>query len=66
MADLRVGADAICTAAAWQAWLDLSLYPRQPWLGLIMTATFLRVRGLTSALLPLAGGFKQSKFRPAG
>jgi len=53
-------------AVAWQAWLDLNLYTRQPWLGLIMAASILRARGLTSTLLPLAGGFKQSKFRPQG
>jgi hypothetical protein len=51
---------------AWNAWLDLNLYPRLPWLGLIMAAAILRARGLTSHLLPLAAGFKQSKFRPQG
>ena len=53
-------------AVAWQAWLDLNLYTRLPWLGLIMAAAILRARGLTSHLLPLAAGFKQSKFRPQG
>ena len=53
-------------AVAWDAWLDLNLYTRQPWLGLIMAASILRARGLTSHLLPLAAGFKQSKFRPQG
>ena len=53
-------------AVAWDAWLDLNLYTRQPWLGLIMAAAILRARGLTSHLLPLAAGFKQSKFRPQG
>lgn len=53
-------------AVTWQAWLDLNLYTRQPWLGLIMAASILRARGLTSALLPLAGGFKRSRFRPQG
>ena len=53
-------------AVAWNAWLDLNLYTRQPWLGLIMAAAILRARGLTSHLLPLAAGFKQSKFRPQG
>lgn len=58
---------AIAAAAvAWNAWLDLSLYTRLPWLGLIMAASILRARGLTSHLLPLAAGFKQSKFRPQG
>jgi hypothetical protein len=58
---------AIAAAAiAWDAWLDLNLYTRQPWLGLIMAASILRARGLTSHLLPLAAGFKQSKFRPQG
>ncbi|WP_245435686.1 helix-turn-helix domain-containing protein [Microvirga calopogonii] len=52
--------------AAWQAWLDLNLYARLPWLGLIMAAAILRARGLTNHLLPLAAGFKQSKFRPQG
>jgi hypothetical protein len=31
-----------------------------------MAAAILRARGLTSHLLPLAAGFKQSKFRPQG
>jgi hypothetical protein len=53
-------------AVAWDAWLDLNLYTREPWLGLIMAATVLRARGLTSHLLPLAAGFKKSKFRPQG
>jgi hypothetical protein len=53
-------------AVAWQAWLDLNLYSRLPWLGLIMAAAILWARGLTGHLLPLAAGFKQSKFRPQG
>jgi len=53
-------------AVAWDAWLDLNLYTRLPWLGLIMAAAILRARGLTSHLLPLAAGFKQSRFRPQG
>jgi hypothetical protein len=53
-------------AIAWDAWLSLNLYTRQPWLGLIMAGAVLRVRGLTHHLLPLAAGFKQSKFRPQG
>jgi hypothetical protein len=58
---------AIAAAAvAWDAWLDLNLYTRQPWLGLILAAALLRARGLTGHLLPLAAGFKQSKFRPQG
>jgi hypothetical protein len=58
---------AIAAAAvAWNAWLDLNLYTRLPWLGLIMAAAILRARGLTTHLLPLAAGFKQSKFRPQG
>jgi Protein of unknown function (DUF1612)/HTH DNA binding domain len=58
---------AIAAAAvAWNAWLDLNLYTRLPWLGLVMAAAILRARGLTSHLLPLAAGFKQSKFRPQG
>jgi hypothetical protein len=58
---------AIAAAAvAWNAWLDLNLYTRLPWLGLIMAASILRARGLTNHLLPLAAGFKQSKFRPQG
>jgi hypothetical protein len=58
---------AIAAAAvAWNAWLDLNLYTRLPWLGLTMAASILRARGLTSHLLPLAAGFKQSKFRPQG
>jgi hypothetical protein len=51
---------------AWNAWLDLNLYTRLPWLGLIMAASILRARGLTSHLLPLAAGFKKSRFRPQG
>ncbi|WP_445504284.1 RHE_PE00001 family protein [Microvirga sp. G4-2] len=58
---------AVAAAAiAWDAWLNLNLYTRLPWLGLIMAAAILRARGLTSHLLPLAAGFKQSKFRPQG
>jgi hypothetical protein len=58
---------AIAAASvAWNAWLDLNLYTRLPWLGLIMAASILRARGLTAHLLPLAAGFKQSKFRPQG
>jgi hypothetical protein len=58
---------AIAAAAvAWNAWLDLNLYSRLPWLGLTMAASILRARGLTHHLLPLAAGFKQSKFRPQG
>jgi len=53
-------------AVAWNAWLDLNLYTRLPWLGLTMAASILRARGLTSHLLPLAAGFKKSKFRPQG
>jgi hypothetical protein len=61
------GWPAIAAAAvAWNAWLDLNLYTRLPWLGLIMAAAILRARGLTTHLLPLAAGFKQSKFRPQG
>ncbi|MBA1159189.1 DUF1612 domain-containing protein [Microvirga sp. Marseille-Q2068] len=61
------GWPAIAAAAvAWNAWLDLNLYARLPWLGLIMAASILRARGLTHHLLPLAAGFKQSKFRPQG
>lgn len=58
---------AIAAASmAWSAWLDLNLYTRLPWLGLIMAASILRARGLTNHLLPLAAGFKQSRFRPQG
>jgi len=46
--------------------LDLNLYTRFPWLRLTMAASILRARGLTNHLLPLAAGFKQSKFRPQG
>jgi hypothetical protein len=61
------GWPAIAAAAvAWNAWLDLNLHTRLPWLGLIMAAAILRARGLTAHLLPLAAGFKQSKFRPQG
>jgi hypothetical protein len=58
---------AVAAAAiAWDAWLELNLYTRQPWLGLIMAGAILRARGLTGHLLPLAAGFKNSKFRPQG
>jgi hypothetical protein len=61
------GWPAIAAAAvAWNAWLDLNLHTRLPWLGLIMAASILRARGLTNHLLPLAAGFKQSRFRPQG
>jgi hypothetical protein len=61
------GWPAVAAAAvAWNAWLDLNLYTRLPWLGLTMAAALLRTRGLTGHLLPLAAGFKQSKFRPQG
>jgi hypothetical protein len=53
-------------SVAWNAWLDLNLYTRLPWLGLTMAASILRARGLTNHLLPLAAGFKQSRFRPQG
>jgi hypothetical protein len=53
-------------AVAWNAWLDLNLYTRLPWLGLTMAASILRARGLTNHLLPLTAGFKKSKFRPQG
>lgn len=53
-------------AVAWDAWLDLNLYTRQPWLGLTMAASILRARGVTNHLLPLAAGFKKSNFRPQG
>jgi len=53
-------------SVAWQAWLDLGLYPRLPWLSLILAGAVLRARGLTAHLLPLAAGFKQAKFRPQG
>jgi len=53
-------------AVAWDAWLDLNLYTRQPWLGLTMAASILRARGVANHLLPLAAGFKKSKFRPQG
>jgi hypothetical protein len=53
-------------AVAWDAWMNLNLYPRQPWLGLILAGAILRARGLTAHLLPLAAGSKQSKFRPQG
>ncbi|SCZ00195.1 RHE_PE00001 family protein [Microvirga guangxiensis] len=58
---------AIAAAAvAWNGWLDLNLYTRLPWLGLTMAAAILRAKGLTDHLLPLAAGFKKSKFRPQG
>jgi len=53
-------------AVAWEAWLSLNLYPRLPWLGLILAAAVLRGRGLTTHLLPLAAGFKQARLRPRG
>jgi len=53
-------------AVAWEAWLSLNLYPRLPWLGLILAGAILRARGLTAHLLPLAAGFKQARLRPRG
>src|SRR4051812_14724811 len=45
---------AIAAAAmAWDAWTSLDMYPRQPWLGLIMAGSILRARGLTIHLLPM-------------
>jgi hypothetical protein len=58
---------AIAVAAvAPNAWLNLIFYTQLPWLGLTMAASILRARGVTSHLLPLAAGFKKSKFRPQG
>lgn len=58
---------AIAAAAvSWDAWLHLNLYTRLPWLGLIMAAAILKARRITSHLLPLAAGFRQSRFRPQG
>ncbi|MCB8823209.1 RHE_PE00001 family protein [Microvirga rosea] len=58
---------ALATAAiGWDLWTSLGLYERQPWLGLIMAASILRARGVTSRLLPLASGYKASKYRPTG
>lgn len=54
------------SAIAWDAWLSFGLYPRQPWLGLILAGAVLRARGLTSNLLPLAAGYRASRYRPHG
>jgi Protein of unknown function (DUF1612) len=58
---------AIAAAAiAWDAWTALGMYPRQPWLGLIMAESILRARGLTTHLLPLVSGYKASRYRLQG
>ncbi|MBB4039819.1 hypothetical protein GGR34_001466 [Microvirga flocculans] len=58
---------AIAAAAvAWDAWTALGMYPRQPWLGLIMAGSILRARGLTTHLLPLVSGYKASRYRLQG
>lgn len=58
---------AVAAAAiAWDAWTALGMYPRQPWLGLIMAGSILRARGLTTHLLPLASGYKASRYRLQG
>jgi len=58
---------AVAAAAiAWDAWLELRLYPRQPWLGLILAAAVLRSRGLTEYLLPMAAGYREAGYRPTG
>jgi len=58
---------AIAAAAvAWDAWTALGMYPRQPWLGLIMAGSILRTRGLTKHLLPLVSGYKASRYRLQG
>jgi hypothetical protein len=41
-------------------------FSHQPWLGLFVAAALLRARGSTHHRLPLAAGFKPSKFRPQG
>ncbi|MBZ6078663.1 RHE_PE00001 family protein [Microvirga puerhi] len=53
-------------ALAWDAWTNLHLHQRQPWLGLILAGAILRTRGVTSRLLPLASGYKTAKYRPTG
>lgn len=58
---------AIAAAAiAWDAWTALGMYPRQPWLGLIMAGSILRTRGLTKHLLPLVSSYKASRYRLQG
>ncbi|WP_246179405.1 RHE_PE00001 family protein [Microvirga thermotolerans] len=58
---------AIAAAAiTWDAWTALGMYPRQPWLGLIMAGSILRARGLTTHLLPLVSGYKASRYRLQG
>lgn len=58
---------AIAAAAiAWDAWTALGMYPRQPWLGLIMTGLILRARGMTTHLLPLVSGYKASRYHLQG
>jgi hypothetical protein len=51
---------------AWDASTALGMYPRQPWLGLIMAGSILRARGLTTHLLPLVSGYKASRYRLQG
>ena len=53
-------------AIAWDAWTAFAMYPRQPWLGLIMAGSILRARGLTGHLLPLVTGYRASHYRLQG
>lgn len=58
------GLPAVQAAAfGWQAWRELRLHDRQPWLGLIIAGAILRARGVTSWMLPLAAGFRQAGYR---
>jgi hypothetical protein len=58
---------AVAAAAiAWDAWLELGLYQRQPWLGLILAGAVLRARDLTTYLLPLAAGYRETDWRAKG
>jgi hypothetical protein len=49
-------------AMAWHSWINLRLYGRQPWLGLIAAGAVLRARGVINCSLPLAAGFRSANF----
>jgi hypothetical protein len=50
-------------AFGWQAWRELGVHDRQPWLGLIIAGAILRSRGLTASMLPLAAAYRKAGYR---
>ncbi|PZR90884.1 MAG: hypothetical protein DI537_17565 [Stutzerimonas stutzeri] len=63
LSDLEALPSVQAAAFGWQAWRELRLYERQPWLGLIVAGAILRSRGLTGHILPLAAGFRAAGYR---